>query len=54
MRRPHVQECLKAASSSIGRDDRQFVETKVPGSGHGYGCACMTVVTNANQKRSPQ
>lgn len=32
-------------------DDRQFVETNVPGSGHGYGCACMTVVTNAKQQR---
>ncbi|WP_448786205.1 DUF4087 domain-containing protein [Brucella intermedia] len=32
-------------------DDKQFVETNVPGSGHGYGCACMTVVTNAKEGR---
>ncbi|MER8873334.1 DUF4087 domain-containing protein [Mesorhizobium sp. M0814] len=32
-------------------DERQFVETNVPGSGHGYGCACMNVVTNAKQQK---
>ncbi|UXN58500.1 DUF4087 domain-containing protein [Phyllobacterium zundukense] len=32
-------------------DDRQFVETNVPGAGYGYGCACMTVVTSARQQR---
>ncbi|EHK53953.1 DUF4087 domain-containing protein [Allomesorhizobium alhagi] len=32
-------------------DDRQFVEANVPGSGYGYGCACMTVETNARQQR---
>jgi hypothetical protein len=32
-------------------DDKQFVETNVPGSGHGYGCACMTVETNAKTQR---
>jgi hypothetical protein len=32
-------------------NERQFVETNVPGSGHGYGCACMTVMTNAKQQR---
>jgi hypothetical protein len=32
-------------------DDKQFVETNVPGSGHGYGCACLTVETNARQQR---
>lgn len=32
-------------------DDKQFVETNVPGSGHGYGCACMTVETNAKTRR---
>lgn len=31
-------------------DGRQFVETNVPGSGYGYGCACMTVVTNPRQQ----
>ena len=28
-------------------DDRQFVETNNPGSGYGYGCACMSVTTDA-------
>ncbi|MER8501225.1 DUF4087 domain-containing protein [Mesorhizobium sp. M1339] len=23
----------------------------MPGSGHGYGCACMSVVTNAKQQK---
>ena len=32
-------------------DDRQFVETNVPGAGYGYGCACMAVVTSAKQQR---
>src|SRR5690606_12401281 len=32
-------------------DEKQFVENKLPGSGYGYGCACMTVVTNAQQHR---
>ena len=31
--------------------DSQFVETNVPGSGRGYGCACMTVETNARTQR---
>lgn len=31
-------------------DEKQFVETNVPGSGYGYGCACMTVVTNTQQR----
>jgi hypothetical protein len=31
-------------------DERQFVETNVPGSGHGYGCACLIVETNATVK----
>jgi len=30
---------------------RQFVETNVPGSGYGYGCACMTVETDAGNQR---
>lgn len=32
-------------------DPRQFVETNVPGAGYGYGCACMTVETDARQRR---
>ena len=32
-------------------DPKQFVETNVPGSGHGYGCACMTVETDARDQR---
>lgn len=32
-------------------DERQFVETNVPGSGYGYGCACLTVATDAEQQR---
>lgn len=28
-------------------DEKQFVETNVQG--YGYGCACMTVVTNAQK-----
>ncbi|MHC1551507.1 DUF4087 domain-containing protein [Phyllobacterium sp. K27] len=32
-------------------DEREFVETGVPGSGHGYGCACMTAMTNPKEKR---
>ncbi|MFE0753436.1 DUF4087 domain-containing protein [Inquilinus sp. NPDC058860] len=32
-------------------DDRQFVETNVPGSGHGYGCACLTVDADAKARR---
>jgi hypothetical protein len=32
-------------------DSKQFVETNVPGSGHGYGCACMTVETDAEDQR---
>ncbi|MFC5386817.1 DUF4087 domain-containing protein [Aquamicrobium segne] len=32
-------------------DEKQFVETNVPSSGYGYGCACMTVVVNTQQQR---
>lgn len=32
-------------------DPKQFVETNVPGAGYGYGCACMTVETDAKQQR---
>lgn len=28
-----------------------FVETNVPGSGYGYGCACLIVETNAKAQR---
>lgn len=41
----------KAIDNVPAFDKRQFVETNVPGSGHGYGCACMTVVTNAKQQK---
>lgn len=30
-------------------DEKQFVETNVPG--YGYGCACMTVTTDGRQKK---
>lgn len=32
-------------------DEKQFVETNVPGTGYGYGCACLTVETNTKQRR---
>ncbi|SFU23035.1 DUF4087 domain-containing protein [Mesorhizobium sp. YR577] len=32
-------------------DNRHFIEINVPGSSYGYGCACMTVVTDAKQQR---
>ncbi|MFI0848575.1 DUF4087 domain-containing protein [Mesorhizobium sp. IMUNJ 23232] len=32
-------------------DPKQFVETNVPGSGHGYGYACMTVETDVKDQR---
>lgn len=32
-------------------DPREFVETNVPGAGYGYGCACMTVETDATRQR---
>lgn len=32
-------------------DSKQFVETNVPGTGYGYGCACLVVDTNAKQER---
>ena len=32
-------------------DSSQFVETNVPGAGYGYGCACLTVETDAAEKR---
>lgn len=30
---------------------RQFVETNVPGTGYGYGCACLVVDTNLKSRR---
>lgn len=41
----------KGIENAPAFDERQFVETNVPGSGYGYGCACMTVETNAKQQR---
>lgn len=38
-------------SNAPAFDEKQFVETNVPGSGYGYGCACMTVVTNVQQQK---
>jgi hypothetical protein len=32
-------------------DDKQFVETNNPGSGYGYGCACMSVTTDQASER---
>lgn len=32
-------------------DEKQFVETNNPGSGYGYGCACMSVTTDAAEER---
>lgn len=32
-------------------DEKQFVETNVPGAGYGYGCACMRVETNPGDRR---
>ncbi|GAB1576290.1 DUF4087 domain-containing protein [Bordetella petrii] len=32
-------------------DAKQFVETNVPGSGHGYGCACLTAETDPKARR---
>lgn len=32
-------------------DPRQFVETNVPGTGYGYGCACLVVDSDAHGKR---
>lgn len=32
-------------------NQRQWVETNVPGTGYGYGCACMRVDTDARSKR---
>ena len=32
-------------------DPSQFVETNNPGSGYGYGCACMSVTTDAATER---
>lgn len=45
--RPHP----KGIENAPAFDQQQFVETNVPGSGHGYGCACMTVVTNPEEQR---
>lgn len=35
-------------------DPSQFVETNNPGSGYGYGCACMSVTTDAATERITQ
>lgn len=32
-------------------DPRQFVETNVPGTGYGYGCACLVVDTDDATRR---
>lgn len=32
-------------------DEKQFVETNNPGSGYGYGRACMSVTTDAATER---
>ena len=32
-------------------NSREFVETSAPGTGYGYGCACLTVETNIAEKR---
>lgn len=32
-------------------DLHQFVETNVPGTGYGYGCACLKVETDAKSRR---
>ncbi|MER8953116.1 DUF4087 domain-containing protein [Mesorhizobium sp. M0833] len=53
--RRSTRRCPEGACDGIDNvpafDDRQFVETNVPGSGYGYGCACMTVVTNAKRQK---
>lgn len=37
----------KGVENTPDFDDKQFVETNNPGSGYGYGCACMSVTTDA-------
>jgi len=41
----------KGIDNAPNFDEAQFVETNNPGSGYGYGCACMSVTTDAADER---
>ena len=44
----------KGAEKTPDFDPSQFVETNNPGSGYGYGCACMSVRTDRRNARVTQ
>lgn len=41
----------KGLNNAPQMSDKGFIETNVPGSGHGYNCACLTVEANAKTHR---
>ncbi|WP_423066599.1 DUF4087 domain-containing protein [Devosia sp. CN2-171] len=44
-------EGAKGIENAPDFDDKQFDETNNPGSGYGYGCACMSVTTDKATER---
>ena len=42
---------VKNAEKAPEFDPNQFIETNVPGTGYGYGCACLKVETQATTHR---